>query len=76
MFWLVLYSTPPLWVVLGIVAFLKLNLDYFLLVVMAVVLSIANLAGYLKCSRAQQAQLKGMTQGLFASGLRAYFNRS
>jgi len=75
-FWVVLYATPPLWVLLGIIAFLKLNIDYLLLVVMAVVLAGANLVGYWKCSRAQQEAMKGMTRNLFTSGLRAYFTGS
>ncbi|RMZ57007.1 hypothetical protein APUTEX25_002239, partial [Auxenochlorella protothecoides] len=74
-FWLVLYITPPLWCLLGLVALLKLNLDYLLLVVIATLLSGANLAGYLKCSKAAQAQLKGVTSGLVSAGIKAYFNR-
>ncbi|KDD76652.1 DUF846 hypothetical protein [Helicosporidium sp. ATCC 50920] len=74
-FWIILYATPPLWVLLGIVALLKLNFDYLLLVVIATLLSAANLAGYLKCSKAAQAQLKGVTTGLFSAGIRAYFSR-
>jgi hypothetical protein len=69
-FWAVLYVIPALWVVLGVVAVLKLNFDYLLLVVIAILLSSANLTGYLKCSKAQRAQIKGMASGLFASGLR------
>jgi Eukaryotic protein of unknown function (DUF846) len=75
MFWTVLYATPVMWVVLGIVAFLKLNVEYFLLVVIAVLLSGANLFGYLKCSKAAQNQLQGLRSQLFAQGLRAYFSR-
>lgn len=74
-FWTVLYATPVVWVLLGIVAFLKLNVDYLLLVVIAVLLSGANLVGYLKCSKAAQNQLSGLRSQLFAQGLRAYFSR-
>lgn len=69
-FWLVLYITPPLWVLLGLVAVLKLNVDYLLLVIIAVLLSTANLVGYLKCSKAAQAQLKGVTSGLVTAGIK------
>lgn len=69
-FWTVLYAMPALWVLLGVVAVLKFNFDYLLLVVIAVLLNTANLTGYLKCSKAAQAQIKGMASGLFASGLR------
>ena len=74
-FWTVLYITPAMWIVLGIVAFLKLNVDYFLLVVIAVLLSGANLYGYIKCSKAAQNQLQGLRTQLFTQGLRAYFSR-
>lgn len=72
-FWTVLYITPGVWVVLGLVAILKLNVDYLLLVAIALSLSIANLIGYLKCSKAAQNQLKGLRSQLFAQGLRTYF---
>eukprot|EP00890_Picochlorum_soloecismus_P006761 jgi/Picsp_1/90/NSC_00090-R1_protein len=73
MFWAVLYATPAVWVLLGIVAFLKLNVDYLLLVVIAILLSGANLVGYFKCSKAAQNQLKGLRSELFAQGIKAYF---
>jgi hypothetical protein len=74
-FWTVLYAAPAVWAVLGVVAFLKLNVDYLLLVVIAILLSGANLLGYLKCSKAAQNQLRGLRSQIFAQGLRAYFNR-
>ena len=74
-FWTVLYVTPVAWVLLGVIAFLKLNVDYLLLVGIAVLLSGANLLGYLKCSKAAQSQLQGLRSQLFAQGLRAYFGR-
>ena len=37
-FWTLLYATPAVWSVLGLVAILKLNLDYLLLVIIAVLL--------------------------------------
>lgn len=44
-FWMVLYVTPVVWALLGLVAILKLNVDYVLLVGIAVLLSGANLLG-------------------------------
>lgn len=73
MFWTVLYLTPAVWVVLGIVAFLKLNVDYLLLIVIALLLSGSNLLGYLKCSKAAQNQLKGLRTQIFTQGLKTYF---
>lgn len=75
-FWTVLYATPVIWAVLGIVAFLKLNVDYLLLVVLAIVLSGANLMGYTKASKEAQNQLSGLRSRLFVQGLRAYFGGS
>lgn len=37
-FWSLLYATPAVWCVLGLVAILKLNIDYLILVVIAVLL--------------------------------------
>ncbi len=37
-FWTLLYATPAVWCVLGLVAILKLNIDYLILVVIAVLL--------------------------------------
>ena len=37
-FWTLLYGMPAAWCVLGLVAILKLNIDYLLLVVFAVLL--------------------------------------
>lgn len=69
-FWLVLYATPAVWCLLGLIALLKLNLDYLLLVVIAALLSSANLAGYLKCSKAARAQLRGVTSNLVTAGIK------
>lgn len=66
----VLYGTPAIWVLLGVVAVIGLEFSYLILVIIAVLLSSANLTGYLKCSKAQRAQLKGMATGLFTTGLR------
>ena len=74
-FWTVLYATPVAWSVLGLVAILKLNLDYLILVVIAVLLSGANLLGYVRCSKSAQSQIRGRFQGLFTQGLRAYMFR-
>jgi len=37
-FWTLLYASPVVWCVLGLVAILKLNIDYLLLVIIAVLL--------------------------------------
>ncbi len=42
---------PVAWVALGIVAVIKFNLDYLLVVGVALVLSIANIIGFTKCRK-------------------------
>ncbi len=37
-FWTLLYAAPAVWCALGFIAILKLNIDYLLLVVIAVLL--------------------------------------
>lgn len=37
-FWTLLYATPAVWCALGFIAILKLNIDYLLLVIIAVLL--------------------------------------
>ncbi len=43
------------WVALGIVAVIKFNLDYLLVVGVALVLSIANIIGFTKCRKGSPA---------------------
>lgn len=71
-FWTLLYLTPAAWSLLCLLAVIKLNLDYLLLSVIAVVLSGSNAWGYHKCSRAQQDKLKGLVNRGIASGVRSY----
>ena len=71
LFWTVLYATPVVWAVLGLVAALKFSIDYLLLVIIAFLLSGANLVGYVKCSKAAQNELKGLRRQIFFQGLRS-----
>ncbi len=45
---------PVAWVALGIVAVIKFNLDYLLVVGVALVLSTANIIGFTKCRKGMQ----------------------
>ena len=71
LFWTVLYATPVVWAVLGLVAALKFSIDYLLLVIIAFLLSGANLVGYVKCSKAAQNELKGLRRQILFQGLRS-----
>jgi hypothetical protein len=63
-FWTGLYLTPTIWILLLIVAILKFNIQWALIVFVAVTLSIANIIGYTKCKKdAKQKMQSLMSQG-------------
>ncbi|KAF1320981.1 Ribosephosphate pyrophosphokinase, partial [Globisporangium splendens] len=63
-FWGGLYGTPVVWVFLLIIAVLKFNVQWALIVVIAVMLSSANIIGYTKCKKdAKQKMHSLMSQG-------------
>lgn len=61
-FWWSLYLTPIVWVLLGVVCVLKFNLSYLLLVVVALVLSFANIYGYYQCNKDATEQMRSYVQ--------------
>lgn len=61
-FWWSLYLTPVVWVLLGVVCVLKFNLSYLLLVVVALVLSCANIYGYYHCNKDATEQMRSYVQ--------------
>ena len=63
MFWGGLYVTPLLWVLMG---FLKSFRDMTILIV-ALTLASANIAGYTKCSRDAQQRISSLAQSTLAS---------
>ncbi|RKO85509.1 hypothetical protein BDK51DRAFT_1527, partial [Blyttiomyces helicus] len=50
-FWTALYVTPVAWVVLGFIALIRFKLDWMPIVVVAIVMSVANVVGYTKCEK-------------------------
>ncbi|CAH0474780.1 unnamed protein product [Peronospora belbahrii] len=63
-FWTGLYGAPALWIMLLIVAILKLNVEWALIVVVGVALSGANIIGYTRCKKdAKQKMQTLMSQG-------------
>ncbi|RLN45033.1 hypothetical protein BBJ28_00014645 [Nothophytophthora sp. Chile5] len=63
-FWTGLYGSPALWVLLLIVAVLKFNVQWALIVLVAVALSGANIIGYTRCKKdAKQKMQSLMSQG-------------
>jgi len=51
MFWIALYSFPLLWLVLLIVSFLKFNLSFIPIVVLALIFNITNVVGFTYADR-------------------------
>jgi hypothetical protein len=58
---------PVAWVALGIVAVIKFNLDYLLVVGVALVLSIANIIGFTKCRKDAKKQIQQFASQTVAS---------
>ncbi|TDH71439.1 hypothetical protein CCR75_008251 [Bremia lactucae] len=50
-FWAGLYGPPVLWIMLLIIAILKFNVEWALIVMVAVALSGANIIGYTRCKK-------------------------
>lgn len=48
-FWTALILAPTIWMLLMFVSLLRLNVQWFLLVTLAFVLSLSNLYGYIRC---------------------------
>jgi hypothetical protein len=72
MFWGGLYLSPICWSFLLIVGVLRLQFEYIPIVVAALMLSFANIIGYIKCSSSAKNKMKsfverGMQQGSMAA---------
>lgn len=57
-FWWTLYAFPIVWLCLGVVCVLKFNISYLIIVVIALILSAANIVGYYKCSKDATEQIR------------------
>lgn len=56
-FWGALLLNPILWVVLGVVCLLKINVNWIIVVVIVIVLALINLFGYVKCATGSSSSL-------------------
>eukprot|EP00899_Mesostigma_viride_P001871 jgi/Mesvir1/11685/Mv00077-RA.1 len=74
-FWWGLYVTPFLWLLMGLIAILKLNFDYLLIVAVAFILTSANIVGYTKCSKEAKIRLTDLARASITSGITSAFNR-
>eukprot|EP01096_Ripella_sp_DP13-Kostka_P007651 TRINITY_DN2806_c0_g1_i1.p1 TRINITY_DN2806_c0_g1~~TRINITY_DN2806_c0_g1_i1.p1 ORF type:complete len:253 (+),score=108.42 TRINITY_DN2806_c0_g1_i1:38-760(+) len=61
-FWGALLLNPVIWVVLGIVCILKININWIIVVIIVIALSLINLFGYIKCATEARKRLKMMAQ--------------
>ncbi|KAL3139733.1 hypothetical protein ABBQ38_004038 [Trebouxia sp. C0009 RCD-2024] len=74
-FWWSLYIMPVAWLALGIIALVKVSVDYLLVIAVALVLNSANVVGYTKCSKQASGQLRDMARNAMTSGLTAAISR-
>lgn len=59
-FWGALYLTPIIWSVFLLLGVLRLKFEYLPIVISAIMLSGANLLGYIKCSNSAQEKVRSM----------------
>lgn len=77
LFWGALYVTPLCWLLFFIVALLRLQIEYLPLIIAALVLSGANILGYMKCSASAKNKMQSMLdQGMKQGALSALENNS
>lgn len=67
-FWVSMYVSVATWALLGFLALLKLNFEWLLVVVIALVLSSANLVGYYRCDKDAKANMSARVNSLAAQG--------
>jgi len=58
LFWTALIVTPILWFILMLISLFRLNIQWFMLVCLALVLSTSNLYGYIRCRFGSNIQIK------------------
>ncbi|KAI8901282.1 hypothetical protein BC833DRAFT_522367, partial [Globomyces pollinis-pini] len=56
-FWTALYASPIIWGVLSVLALLRLQFSWFLVTLVAISMSTANVVGYTKCEKVKTLNL-------------------
>eukprot|EP01116_Phalansterium_solitarium_P007159 TRINITY_DN1967_c0_g3_i1.p1 TRINITY_DN1967_c0_g3~~TRINITY_DN1967_c0_g3_i1.p1 ORF type:complete len:220 (+),score=59.80 TRINITY_DN1967_c0_g3_i1:69-728(+) len=69
LFWISMFVVPLLWVIFAIVSIVQLNLSWLLIDFVAIVLSIANIVGYVKCARDARKKLKTMASAYITNAV-------
>lgn len=72
-FWILLYGQPVAWVVLAILAVLKLQFLYLLLILIAIFLSFTNALAFTKCDKFGKAN--NLATGILSSATGTLFSR-
>eukprot|EP00850_Spirogloea_muscicola_P015044 SM000112S23986 [mRNA] locus=s112:270439:272024:+ [translate_table: standard] len=62
LFWWTLFLTPLAWLFLGVMALIKLDFDWLLIIAVALVLNGANIYGYIKCRRDAKSQIQAFAK--------------
>ena len=76
-FWGALYITPALWTLLLLMGLLRLKIEYLPIVIAALMLSSANIMGYIKCSNSAQTKVRNlMENGIKQGSIAALENSS
>lgn len=78
MFWMLIYAVPTAWVLLGLLALLKFNIMWLLVIVFALVLSLTNTFAFSRCDKFAKANsiLGRISTGILSrvfDGLRSRF---
>jgi hypothetical protein len=68
MFWGGLYAAPVAWALLLLIGLLRLKFEYMPIVIAALVLSGANIMGYMKCSSSAKAKMQSMMEAGIKQG--------
>lgn len=67
LFWWTLYGAAIIWSALGIVAIIKINVDYLLVDGICLTLNMANIIGFTKCQKDAKKQIQDFASQTFSS---------
>ena len=68
-FWGALYVAPAVWTLFAVLCVLRLQFSWFLVTLVAIAMSSANLAGYSKCEKDAKNKASGDVMGSVISSL-------
>ncbi len=62
LFWIGLYGSPAIWICMLVVGILKFNIQWLVIVAVAVLLGVSNIIGYTKCSNDAKRRVHSIVQ--------------